>query len=430
MRLPQACSLQGLVGGPLLLGLFGLLAGQQLRQGPPDKKCGDQQYYDSRHEVCCSRCPPGTHVHEFCDGQRNTTCAPCPSRTYNEFWNHISVCQMCRPCDKVLGFEEVTPCNASRKTQCRCRQGMYCPNGGTDCEHCEPLSSCPPGTEPELTGVHLACIIVKRPKHGNWYKVGEFDNNCVPCNDGYFQNISSPDVRCQPHTNCEAQGLVTSVPGTATSDARCQNSPPKMPGTILLLSVLVPVASILLLISVFSCAWKRHPSLCRKLGLLLKRRPEREDLNPPPNRDVPRTNQKYPDLVELLLDSPGTAPPALNELPPSPAVETEPLHQQSPMGQGREQGTEPGEQGQELPHGTNGFYVSGGSVTVKGNIYIYNGPVLGETRGPGDPPLSPDPPYPVPEEGTPNLLRFSEPHQEDGKAWHLAETETLGCYAH
>lgn len=82
-----------------------------------------------------------------------------------------------------------------------------------------------------------------------------------------------------------------------------------------------------------------------------------------------------------------------------------------------------------LPVGTNGIHVTGGSVTVTGNIYIYNGPVLGGARGPGDPPAPPEPPYPIPEEGAPGPPGLSTPYQEDGKAWHLAETETLGCHA-
>lgn len=82
-----------------------------------------------------------------------------------------------------------------------------------------------------------------------------------------------------------------------------------------------------------------------------------------------------------------------------------------------------------LPTGTNGIHVTGGSVTVTGNIYIYNGPVLGGARGPGDPPAPPEPPYPIPEEGAPGSPGLSTPYQEDGKAWHLAETETLGCHA-
>ena len=44
-------------------------------------------------------------------------------------------------------------------------------------------------------------------------------------------------------------------------------------------------------------------------------------------------------------------------------------------------------------------------------------------------PAPPEPPYPIPEEGAPRPPGLSMPYQEDGKAWHLAETETLGCYA-
>lgn len=86
-------------------------------------------------------------------------------------------------------------------------------------------------------------------------------------------------------------------------------------------------------------------------------------------------------------------------------------------------------QSSSFPTGTSGIHVTGGSVTVTGNIYIYNGPVLGGARGPGDPPASPEPPYPTPEEGAPGPPGLSTPYQEDGKAWHLAETETLGCHA-
>lgn len=51
------------------------------------------------------------------------------------------------------------------------------------------------------------------------------------------------------------------------------------------------------------------------------------------------------------------------------------LQQQSPLSQARELEPELPEQGQ-VAHGTNGIHVTGGSVTVTGNIY--NGPVLGE----------------------------------------------------
>lgn len=104
------------------------------------------------------------------------------------------------------------------------------------------------------------------------------------------------------------------------------------------------------------------------------------------------------------------------------------LQQQCPLVQASGADAELGEQGQ-VAHGANGIHVTGGSVTVTGNIYIYNGPVLGGARGPGDPPAPPEPPYPTPEEGVHGPSQLSRPYQEDGKAWHLAETETLGCYA-
>ncbi|XP_068826063.1 tumor necrosis factor receptor superfamily member 3 isoform X7 [Capricornis sumatraensis] len=342
MRLPWATSRSGLAWGLLILGIWGLLAASQPqleREGPmqglpyhpENQSCGDQEkeYYESKLRLCCSRCPPGTHISTKCSRLQNTVCATCPEKSYNEHWNHLSFCQLCRPCDKMLGFVELMPCTSNRKTQCHCQPGMYCIFWNSECEHCEPLSDCPPGTEAELKD-----------------EVTEATSNCVPCKAGHFQNTSSPTARCQPHTRCEDQGLVEEAPGTPQSDTSCRNpqEPSDMPGTMLVLAILLPLVSFLLLTTVFIYTWKSHPSLCRKLG-------------------------------------------------------------------------------------TNGIHVTGGSVTVTGNIYIYNGPVLGGARGPGDPPAPPEPPYPIPEEGAPCPPGLSMPYQEDGKAWHLAETETLGCYA-
>ncbi|XP_005610913.1 tumor necrosis factor receptor superfamily member 3 isoform X1 [Equus przewalskii] len=427
MRLPSATSPCGLALGPLMLGLCALLAASQprsVREGPvkvppyhtENHTCQDEEkeYYEAKHQVCCSRCPPGTHVSAECTRGQNTVCATCPENSYNEHWNHLSICQLCRPCDQMLGFEETAPCTGKQKTQCRCQPGMFCVLRDPECVHCEPLSDCPPGTEAE-------------PKDEVW----EANSNCVPCKTGYFQNTSSPSARCQPHTRCEDQGLVEAAPGTAQSDTSCRNpsESPEMPGTMLVLAILLPLVSFLFLTTVLACTWKSHPSLCRKLGSLLKRRPEGEESNAPDGSwEPPRVSPHFPDLVEPLLPISADLSPALARLPTTPALEEEVLQQQSPLGQARELEAELPEQG-PVAHGTNGIHVTGGSVTVTGNIYIYNGPVLGGARGPGDPPAPPEPPYPIPEEGTPGPPGLSTPYQEDGKAWHLAETETLGCHA-
>ncbi|XP_004448623.2 tumor necrosis factor receptor superfamily member 3 [Dasypus novemcinctus] len=420
MRLPRAAASRGLACGPLVLGLCGLLAATPRPLEPPyraeNQTCGDQEkeYYEPKHGVCCSRCPPGAYVAAECSRSQDTFCSECAKNSYNEHWNHLPICQLCRPCDDVMGFEETAPCTTTRKTQCHCQPGMFCALWDQECVHCEPFSSCPPGTEADPEG-----------------RVREADSFCVPCKEGYFRNISS-SAHCQPHTRCEDQGLVEATPGTAQSDTSCKSPPeplpPEMPGTMLVLAILLPLLSLLLLTTVLACAWKSHPSLCRKLGFLLKRRPEGQDLNTAANWEAPRANPPFPDLVEPLLPRPGDSAPASASISTGPALEEEVFQQQSPVGQARELEAEPGEQGQ-VAHGTSGIHIAGGSVTVTGNIYIYNGPVLGGARGPGDPPAPPEPPYPIPEEGAPGPPGLSTPHQEDGKAWHLAETETQGCHA-
>uniref|UniRef100_A0A250YHV4 Tumor necrosis factor receptor superfamily member 3 n=1 Tax=Castor canadensis TaxID=51338 RepID=A0A250YHV4_CASCN len=415
MRLPGATSPRGLAWGLLLLGLCGLLATSQAQLVLPyrmeNQTCWDQekQYYEAKHGVCCSRCPPGKYVSAECSHSQNTLCGTCPENSYNEHWNHLLFCQMCRPCDTVLGFEEVAPCTSNRKTECRCQPGTYCVFRGSECMHCQPLSKCPPGTEAEIKD-----------------EVGEANINCVPCKAGHFQNTSSLSARCKPHTRCEDQGLVEAAPGTHESDTVCRNPPeplpPKMTG-MMLLAILLPLAFLLLATSL-ACAWKSHPSLCRKLGSLLKRRPQGEDS---PSCPAPKVNH-FPDLVKPLLPDPGDLLPAPVGPPTSPVLDKVTVQQQSPLVPAREPEPEAGDQGQ-VASGANGIHVTGGSVTVTGNIYIYNGPVLGGARGPGDPPAPPEPPYPTPEEGVPGSSELSTPYQEDGKAWHLAETETLGCHA-
>uniref|UniRef100_A0A8D1HTN3 Lymphotoxin beta receptor n=1 Tax=Sus scrofa TaxID=9823 RepID=A0A8D1HTN3_PIG len=257
MRLPWAASSCGLAWGPLMLGLCSLQAASQsqlvLPYRPENQTCQDQkrEYYEPKHHVCCSRCPPGTHVSAECSHDQNTACATCPENSYNEHWNHLSICQLCRPCDQMLGFMEVTPCTSKHKAQCRCQPGMFCVFWDSECVHCEPLFNCPPGTEAELRD-----------------KVGEANRKCVPCKAGHFQNSSSPSARCQPHTRCEDQGLVEAAPGTTQSDTTCRNppDPPKMPGMMLVLAILLPLIFFLLIAIILACTWKSHPSLCRKLG--------------------------------------------------------------------------------------------------------------------------------------------------------------------
>ncbi|XP_016045756.2 tumor necrosis factor receptor superfamily member 3 isoform X2 [Erinaceus europaeus] len=417
----------GLAWGALLLGLCGLLAAsptglvsqqplQKVLPYPSENQTCQQkekEYYQPRLGMCCSRCPPGKHIQRECQVGQDTDCQECSPSSYNEHWNHLLKCQLCRPCDPVLGFKETAPCTKHRKTQCQCRPGLVCAPQDPDCGHCEPIP-CLPGTE-------------ARPR-AEMPESQVSDNYCVACQAGYFQNTTSHSARCMPHTRCEDLGLELEIRGTPKSDTVCKSpgQTPEMTGAALLLAVLLPLALLLLFAAVLACTWRTHPSLCRKLGTLLKKHPEGGEADTADGVwEPPRASSHFPDLVKPLLPLSGDASPILAGHPAASPVEKEVPQHQSPA---RDQEAEPPEHGQ-VAHATNGFHVTGGSVTVTGNIYIYNGPVLGGARGPGDPPATPDPPYPIPEEGVPGSSELSTPSQEDGKAWHLAETETLGCHA-
>lgn len=126
---------------------------------------------------CCPTHILGTYVTAECNHSQDTHCAMCAENSYNEHWNHLTICQMCRPCDPgewrcargwdflehspslsfpisppVLGFKEVAPCTSHRKTECRCQPGMFCAQRAPECVFCDLLSECPPGTEVELKG--------------------------------------------------------------------------------------------------------------------------------------------------------------------------------------------------------------------------------------------------------------------------------------
>ncbi|XP_062949609.1 tumor necrosis factor receptor superfamily member 3 isoform X2 [Cynocephalus volans] len=437
MRLHWAASPRGLAWGPLALGLYGLLAASQPQLVPPyrseNQTCWDKEkkYYEPKHRVCCSRCPPGTYVSAECSRSQDTVCTTCAENSYNEYWNHLPTCQLCRRCDPDEAGEANNNCIP-------CKAGHFQNNSS-------PTARCQPHTRCEDQG-----LVEAAPG------TAQSDTSCrnrsdLPTEmpgivDGHYR-LHATDGGTEAHREIEIIHRCrselekpNSLPGTCPEQGGGELTTPTVPGghrqssevrfaytptgTVLMPVILLPLLSFLLLATIF--AWKSHPSLCRKLGFLLKRRPEGEESNAvAASWQPPMANPYFPDLVVPLLPISRDTSPASARLPATLDLEDEVLQQQSPLGQTRELEPEPGEQGQ-VAHGTNGIHVTGGSVTVTGNIYIYNGPVLGGAQGLGDPPAPPEPSYPIPEEGAPHPPGLSTPYQEDGKAWHLAETETLG----
>ncbi|NXJ16778.1 TR10B factor, partial [Odontophorus gujanensis] len=73
----------------------------------------------------------------------NSTCLPCKKDEYTEYLNDFSKCLGCRICreDQV----ELSPCVATRNTQCACKNGTFClPDH--PCEMCQKCQTrCPKG---------------------------------------------------------------------------------------------------------------------------------------------------------------------------------------------------------------------------------------------------------------------------------------------
>ncbi|XP_040394339.1 tumor necrosis factor receptor superfamily member 10B-like isoform X2 [Cygnus olor] len=92
----------------------------------------------------CRMCPAGTYVAEHCKEQNgSSTCLPCEADGYVEYPSHFSRCLRCWTCreDQV----ELSPCSATRNTQCICKNGTFC-SPDHPCEMCQKCQSrCPSG---------------------------------------------------------------------------------------------------------------------------------------------------------------------------------------------------------------------------------------------------------------------------------------------
>ncbi|XP_064415473.1 tumor necrosis factor receptor superfamily member 3 isoform X2 [Latimeria chalumnae] len=360
-------------------------------------------------------------------------------RDHNAYLQDTICCQMCPP---VLGFVETSPCTRSQKTRCECKAGTVCI--GTDCQHCESQNPCPEGTEA--------------------IDSGDINQTCSPCPAGTFKNISSAHVKCRTHRNCSASGLKEKLPGTAKSDAKCEESTESFNWKIGLLSVILT----LLITAVIGIVATRkklkeittNSMVCQKLA---SRYPGNRNSNL-------RYNHCDSTVTEPVLNSPEdtascfnspvdgesnkTRGQPLNE-PPIPdqwgenllhSSPSSPSHSGFPDHRGENEAENrrevPGVGGNE-PHqiqtGSSGIQLMGTNVTIHGNLYIYSQP---DSSPPG--PSSPSSEsgtettraetgndntsnlsqtglnYPIKEENCP----FLTPQQESGKESHVAVEES------
>ncbi|XP_025898032.1 tumor necrosis factor receptor superfamily member 10B [Nothoprocta perdicaria] len=95
------------------------------------------QVYDG--DLYCRKCPAGTYVAEHCKVQNGSSkCLPCKEDEFIEYPNDFPKCFGCRTCreDQV----QLSPCTATRNTQCGCRNGTFC-SPDHPCEMCQKCRS-------------------------------------------------------------------------------------------------------------------------------------------------------------------------------------------------------------------------------------------------------------------------------------------------
>ncbi|XP_072768850.1 tumor necrosis factor receptor superfamily member 21-like, partial [Nerophis lumbriciformis] len=155
---------------------------------------------DSGTRLVCDKCPAGTHVSAHCSSTSVRECAPCPAGTFTRGENAVVQCHRCQaPCP--AGLVEEVPCTATRDRMCTCPPGRFLSGEGST--ECTPHSMCPPGTRVRKRGS------------------GTEDVLCKPCTKGTFSHVESRALKCQAHTDCQAQGLMLLTVGTRETDNVC-----------------------------------------------------------------------------------------------------------------------------------------------------------------------------------------------------------------
>ncbi|XP_072552080.1 tumor necrosis factor receptor superfamily member 21 isoform X2 [Salminus brasiliensis] len=152
-------------------------------------------------QLVCDKCPAGTYVLSHCTETSVRECSRCPEGTFTRGENGVQQCHRCqRPCQAP--FVEKTPCMATSDRTCACPSGSFAQAGD-----CRPHSMCPPGW-----GVR---------KQGSDTE----DVRCRRCPRGTFSAVASNTLRCQTHTDCQAQRLTLVLKGTEDRDSVCGTSP-------------------------------------------------------------------------------------------------------------------------------------------------------------------------------------------------------------
>ncbi|XP_028339799.1 tumor necrosis factor receptor superfamily member 1B isoform X2 [Physeter macrocephalus] len=172
----------------------------------PGSSCRPQEYYNTRIQMCCSKCPPGYRVQSSCNKTSDTVCDSCESSTYTQLWNLVPACFSCNShcsADQL----ETQACTTKQNRICTCKPGWYCTLGRQEgCRLCVPLRKCGPGFGVAKPGTATSNVA------------------CAACAPGTFSDTTSSTDTCRPHRICSS----VAVRGTSEMDAVCTSVLPTL----------------------------------------------------------------------------------------------------------------------------------------------------------------------------------------------------------
>ncbi|AKU37538.1 Tumor necrosis factor receptor superfamily [Scale drop disease virus] len=170
--------------------------------------CDYKSHYTQSNEThiwCCNACRLGYRLTSACQfGNRSSTqCAPCETGTYNDRpYTGTRKCLQCKHCNSDFNIEINTPCDKTRDTTCRPKQGYYCSNGiSVDCHF-----------------AHKQRQNCDRGHYISTHANNHSDIHCAICPQGSW---SVDGIKCIPHTICKHRGDFLIKDGTAFIDNVC-----------------------------------------------------------------------------------------------------------------------------------------------------------------------------------------------------------------
>uniref|UniRef100_G3NU53 TNFR-Cys domain-containing protein n=1 Tax=Gasterosteus aculeatus aculeatus TaxID=481459 RepID=G3NU53_GASAC len=146
--------------------------------------------------LICDKCPPGTHITEYCTATTPTVCAPCRRHHFTELWNYLPKCLYCSNfCTENQEVE--TECTVTSNRVCRCKDGSYLTG-----DSCVRHKECGPGRG----------VLTKGTLQRNTV--------CERCSGGYFSTSLSALESCVKHQEC-ASGQIELLRGSVHQDTVC-----------------------------------------------------------------------------------------------------------------------------------------------------------------------------------------------------------------